>query len=326
MYAAFDKSTETITFSYPLMMSQSASFQGRSNDTAQLPSFTWINDSNTGLYHPATDTIGVVTNGLERMTFASDGTIGIGTTIPRARLHVHGTLQPLVVTSGGNLGIGTTAPTSGFSMHSTSYCLLPPPVAVLEERYQSGRILYTNNLTTGAVVASDPAPTSTTLTNTWRTRRLNTYTYPAANDFVRSFITLDVANSFFTLSTGTYHIYAEGTGISCGRHRIALTSEATNPTIVLSGSSEITLPLSAADIRTYITTVGPANLAGLTTSKSTLSGVFTVTNASTQYRIQHFTNQPESQGAFGVTSSASTNNGTIPVEDIFLRVVITRYQ
>ena len=316
MYAAFNKSTETITFSYPLMMSQLATFQGRSNDTPSLPSFTWVNDSNTGLYHPGNDTVGVVTNGLERMTFASDGNIGIGTTTPVARWHVQGTTQPVVVTSGGNLGIGTTLPIAGFSMHAASYCLMPQPVAILEERYAAGRILYTNNVS--AVSTSDAAPTTSALTNTWRTRRLNTYVYPSAGDFVRTNVVLDLVNSYFTLSAGTYHIYAEGTGISCGRHRIALTSDTASPTIVIAGTSEITYPLSAADIRTYITSTNPPNTS-LTSSKSTLSGIFTVTNPATQYRIQHFTNQPESQGAFGITTS-------IAVDDIFLRVIITRYQ
>jgi hypothetical protein len=323
MYAAFNKSTETITFSYPLMMSQLATFQGRSNDTPSLPSFTWVNDSNTGLYHPGNDTVGVVTNGLERMTFASDGNIGIGTTTPVGRWHVQGTTQPVVVTSGGNMGIGTTLPIAGFSMHATSYCLMPQPVAILEERYSAGRILYTNNLSTGAVLTSDAAPTTTALTNTWRTRRLNTYIYPSAGDFVRTNVVLDVANSYFTLSAGTYHIYAEGTGISCGRHRIALTSDTTSPTIVIAGTSEITYPLSAVDIRTYITSTNPPNTS-LTSNKSTLSGVFVVSSSATQYRIQHFTNQPESQGAFGITASSSTSIGA--VDDIFLRVIITRYQ
>ena len=61
-----------------------------SNDSLNAPAYSWANDSNTGLYHPANDTIGVVTNGIERLRIASNGFVGIGTNNPVAAVDLNG--------------------------------------------------------------------------------------------------------------------------------------------------------------------------------------------------------------------------------------------
>ena len=38
-----------------------------SNDTSNLPTYSWSNNSNTGMYQPATNIVGIATNGIERM-------------------------------------------------------------------------------------------------------------------------------------------------------------------------------------------------------------------------------------------------------------------
>jgi len=57
-------------------------FQGISNDTATTPSFTWTGDLDTGMYRAATNTIGFVTSGAERVRIGSFGvrtaTVGSG--------------------------------------------------------------------------------------------------------------------------------------------------------------------------------------------------------------------------------------------------------
>ena len=81
----------------------SGSFIGGSG-TAALPSFEFVNDPDTGMFSPATNTIGLATSGVERLRVNSAGNIGIGTTSPTSQLHVSGTcnLQNLVLTNGTN--------------------------------------------------------------------------------------------------------------------------------------------------------------------------------------------------------------------------------
>lgn len=45
-------------------------------------------DTNTGVFYPAADTVGVSTGGSERMRVDSSGNVGIGTSSPASRLHV----------------------------------------------------------------------------------------------------------------------------------------------------------------------------------------------------------------------------------------------
>lgn len=56
-----------------------ARFLGNASDTVTAPSFSWTGDTNTGLYRPAADTIGVSVAGVERARFSSAGISGVGT-------------------------------------------------------------------------------------------------------------------------------------------------------------------------------------------------------------------------------------------------------
>jgi hypothetical protein len=58
--------------------------------SVSAPSYTFVNDVSMGLYDPATNVLGIVTSGVERMRVASNGNVGIGTTSPGELLDVVG--------------------------------------------------------------------------------------------------------------------------------------------------------------------------------------------------------------------------------------------
>jgi hypothetical protein len=63
--------------------------KGRMKDgTAAQPSISFVNDTDTGLFRKADNSIGVSTNGVERMTVSSSGRLGIGETNPASLLAV----------------------------------------------------------------------------------------------------------------------------------------------------------------------------------------------------------------------------------------------
>ena len=74
--------------------------------TVSAPAHTFLNDASMGLYDPATNTLGLVTSGVERMRVASNGFVGIGTQLPATALDVCATNQVLTLTS-----TATTSPT-----------------------------------------------------------------------------------------------------------------------------------------------------------------------------------------------------------------------
>jgi hypothetical protein len=65
---------------------------GYTGDTALVPAYSWIDDSNTGFYHPVADSIGFVTNGIERARMNATGNLGINTISPNYALEVNGTI------------------------------------------------------------------------------------------------------------------------------------------------------------------------------------------------------------------------------------------
>ena len=56
--------------------------------SAAAPTITATGDTNTGIFFPAADTVGVATGGSERVRVDSSGNVGIGTSSPVTKLHV----------------------------------------------------------------------------------------------------------------------------------------------------------------------------------------------------------------------------------------------
>ncbi len=64
--------------------------------TAANPSFSNSDDTNTGMFLPGADVLGLSTGGAERLRITSGGSIGIGTTSPAAQLEINDASAPFM--------------------------------------------------------------------------------------------------------------------------------------------------------------------------------------------------------------------------------------
>ena len=79
-------------------------FLADSNDSSNAPAFSFMGDSNTGMWQPADDTLGFVTGGFDRVRIDSSGRVGIGLSNPSTALDVVGQIK----TSSGLIINGST--------------------------------------------------------------------------------------------------------------------------------------------------------------------------------------------------------------------------
>ncbi len=71
-----------------------------SSNTEASPVFSFVSDSNTGMFQAAADTLAFSTNSTEKMRIEAGGNIGIGDQSPDAKLDIQGTLGLSGATSG----------------------------------------------------------------------------------------------------------------------------------------------------------------------------------------------------------------------------------
>jgi hypothetical protein len=85
--------------------------------TAALPAITTTGDTNTGIFFPAADTVGVATGGSERVRVDSSGNVGIGTSSPASKLDISDTsANSLRISGAGDHALGFT----GYSGNSAT--------------------------------------------------------------------------------------------------------------------------------------------------------------------------------------------------------------
>jgi hypothetical protein len=70
-------------------VSAGTQFLAPSGDLVGAPGFSWTGNTGTGIYRPAVNEIGLVTNGGERIRVSATGNVGIGTASPQTRLHIY---------------------------------------------------------------------------------------------------------------------------------------------------------------------------------------------------------------------------------------------
>lgn len=147
LYAGFDKTAQLITFNYS--SKNTVQRLGKSPDSTTSPAYSWDGDTGLGIYRAGTNILGLVTASTERMRVDSTGLITINQTTGGGVLscQVNGSVK-LYVASNGNVGINTSIPT--FALHS--YTASPSasaytpnimgllPMAIIEERHANGTV------------------------------------------------------------------------------------------------------------------------------------------------------------------------------------------
>lgn len=152
----------------------STSFRG-DNGSAAAVSYGFAGDVQSGMYHPANNTLGFATNATARIRIAPDGNVGIGTTSPAAKLQVNGDLQvdQTLVFDQLNNNTSATNVTVDWSIankqkitmgHNVTFAFTAPPgVASLTLfLYQDGTGSRTATWPATVKWPSDTAPTLTT--------------------------------------------------------------------------------------------------------------------------------------------------------------------
>ena len=113
------------------------------------PSYSSVDDTNTGIFLPGSDVFGVTTGGSERLRITSDGDMGLGTASPESKFAIKGTSgqqdlfsisDTTVPTSGGEYGVAMIKTnTSNRALNVTNYNTAGIGVRIYTNGGASGR-------------------------------------------------------------------------------------------------------------------------------------------------------------------------------------------
>ncbi len=116
------------------------------NGTVTTPGYSFITDTNSGLYHPTADNLSLNVGSVEALRILASGNVGIGTTNPGYKLDVNGTLRTT-----GAVYTDTVTSNSGYTKTSSSNLLtmsqynenaLGFRVPIFVERYNIGTSVW----------------------------------------------------------------------------------------------------------------------------------------------------------------------------------------
>jgi len=115
--------------------------------SASAPAFSFTGDTNTGIYSPGADQVAVATNGTGRLFVDASGNVGVGTSVPNHKLHIHSTGNNPAYLRSTNDGTGTGTTDGiiiGMGDATNAYLW----------NYENGGIVFATNATQRAVITS----------------------------------------------------------------------------------------------------------------------------------------------------------------------------
>jgi len=232
--------------------------------TAAAPSLTFASDTDTGIYRPAANELGIATNGADRMRFGANGNAAInGVTLGNSHLALQGS-PGLTTTSVNGFRVNTTFPegaTSSISAYTTTFS-----TASAASPYTTTNLTHYN--TTAPSIGTNHTITTQTgfLAASTLTGATNNYGFRGA----------------IAAATGRWNLYMEGTADNYLRGNLGIGTTAVT-TAVSPATPPVTLYIhdtsTNAKIRISSSSVGQGTVAqtgaGSTGLELTASGMNT---------------------------------------------------